>query len=589
MPNVESLREGDPAAVGPYRLAGRLGAGGHGVVYLARGRDGGPVAVKVLSEGAAAGELFAKELAAARRAEPSGLARVLDASARGRPYIVSEYVDGRSLQQAGKLRGGAEVRRLAVATATALAGLHRVGVVHRDFKPSNVLLGSDGARVTDFGVSAAFGAGVTATGSIAGTPAYMSPEQLAGQEAGPPADVFAWASVIVFAVTGVPPFGDDSLPAVINRILNDTPRTGPLPHPLDEVIPACLAKAPSHRPTMNDVLLRLHPAPAPFDPQTPWVADTSEFPVPLDTPPPPLPRRRPPLPAPTPPPAEPHPANATTITPAPRPPGLRDMPAPPGAPRPETANAQGTADLPGMGTPASPGTPQRRGSNAPDMASTPDPAGLPGTPWPRPAGVPETPGATRSRAAGVPEMASAPGVGLRGTASAPEAGLLEAVSGPEAGALGMDGLVGTVEGAERGARGRGGVRRRVKTAVVAGVSGVSVLVLAGAIVWLTPSSPTPKAAHVADVTSAPTSSASPTPRRTRTERPEPQSESTPSALPTTDRLTLVSLRPDGGQQDGGCRSGEVTFQALVTRAGGPVTLRYTWIVDGTVTGRSSAT
>jgi len=125
-----------------------------------------------------------------------------------------------------------------------------------------------------------------------------------------------------------------------------------------------------------------------------------------------------------------------------------------------------------------------------------------------------------------------------------------------------------------------------------------VLALAGAIIWLTPSTPTPKAVPAADTTSVPTSATAPSaaatsptqqPRHTRTARPEPQSESTPSALPTTDRLTLGALRPGGGRQDGECRSGEVTLQALVTRTGGPVTVRYTWIVDGTVAGRSSAT
>ncbi|MFI9597796.1 protein kinase [Nonomuraea sp. NPDC052265] len=471
MPNVEPLREGDPAAVGPYRLAGRLGAGGHGVVYLARGRDGGPVAVKVLAEGVAAGEPFAREIAAARALEPSCVARVLDASARGRPYIVTEYVDGRSLQETGALRGGDGLRRLAVATATALAGAHRAGVAHRDFKPANVLLGADGPQVTDFGVSAAFGTGVSATGSITGTPAYMAPEQLSGQEAGAPADVFAWASVIVFAATGMPPFGDDSLPAVINRILHDEPRTGDLPQPLLGVVLACLAKDPARRPAMADVLRHLIGAP---------------------------------------------PAAASGTT------GLRLVA---GAP------------------PLSPGEPPRTESSAqrgPAPMTGPDPQ----TPAPNVRPDPQAP---------------APKVRPDPQAPAPKVR----------------------------------VRRRVKTAMVAGVSGVTVLVLAGAIVWLTPSTPTPKATHVADVTSAPTPASAPTPtrrpRHTRTPGPGPGSESTPSTTPAPDRLTLASLRPSGGTRNGDCWDGAVRLQATVTRSGAPVTLRYAWIVDGTVTARSSAT
>ncbi|MER6508506.1 serine/threonine-protein kinase [Nonomuraea sp. NPDC001636] len=488
MPNVEPLREGDPAAVGPYRLAGRLGAGGHGVVYLARGRDGGPVAVKVLAEGVTAGEPFAREIAAARAVEPSCVARVLDASVRGRPYVVTEYVDGPSLQDTGALRGADELRRLAVTTATALAEAHRAGVAHRDFKPSNVLLGPDGPRVTDLGVSAAFGTGVSATGAITGTPAYMAPEQLSGREAGAPADVFAWASVIVFAATGMPPFGEDSLPAVINRILHDEPRTGDLPQPLLGVVRACLAKDPARRPPMADVLRHLLTIPAPASGPSPAPAPTGPAP---------------------------HPAASGTPT----------RPAPSGAPaRPAPAAGPGAAS----GT-----TGLRLVAGTPPLPH----GGSPG---------PTTPAPQTAKPGTAPKVR---------------------------------------------------VRRRVKTAVVAGVSGVSVLVLSGAIVWLTPSTPTPKATHVADVTTAPTpaptpgAATSPTrrPRHTRTPVPGPQDESTSGTTPAPDRLTLASLRPSGGTRNGDCWAGTVRLQAAVTRTGAPVTLRYTWIVDGTIIARSSAT
>ncbi|MEU7900800.1 protein kinase [Nonomuraea sp. NPDC049152] len=255
MPHVEPLREGDPAAVGPYRLLGRLGAGGQGIVYLAQRRDARPVAVKVLRDGLA-DERFAKEIDAARRVEPFCIAQVLDASLGGRPYIVTEYVEGPSLQQAGR-HSGADLQRLAVATATALTAIHQAGIVHRDFKPANVLLGQGGPRVIDFGIARSVESGLTATSGIMGTPAYMSPEQLAGARIGPATDVFAWGSVIVFAATGSPPFGEDSLPAVINRILHNEPQLGDLPQPLRTVVLGCLAKDPAHRPSMQDVLLRL--------------------------------------------------------------------------------------------------------------------------------------------------------------------------------------------------------------------------------------------------------------------------------------------------------------------------------------------
>ncbi|MEV2271305.1 serine/threonine protein kinase [Nonomuraea africana] len=256
MPNTEPLRPDDPQAIAAYRIVGRLGEGGQGIVYLGQAPDGRPVAVKVLRQSVGGDHRFAKEIAAARRVEPFCVAQVLDASMGGRPYIVSEYVDGPSLQETGR-HYGADLQRLAVSTATALTAIHAAGIVHRDFKPANVLLGRDGPRVVDFGIARVADSAVTVTSGVVGTPAYMAPEQLAGAYVGPAADVFAWASVMVFAGTGTPPFGNDSLPAVITRILNQEPFLGDLPEPLRSVVYACLAKDPSARPQMRDVLLRL--------------------------------------------------------------------------------------------------------------------------------------------------------------------------------------------------------------------------------------------------------------------------------------------------------------------------------------------
>ncbi|MEV0344929.1 protein kinase [Nonomuraea sp. NPDC050680] len=256
MPNAEPLRPGDPEAIAAYRIVGRLGEGGQGIVYLGQAPDGRPVAVKVLRQSVGGDDRFAKEIAAARRVEPFCIAQVLDASMGGRPYIVSEYVEGPSLRQAGR-HGGGDLQRLAVSTATALTAIHQAGIVHRDFKPANVLLGRDGPRVVDFGLARVADSAVTVTSSVVGTPAYMAPEQLAGAYVGPAADVFAWASVMVYAATGTPPFGEDSLPAVINRILSQEPFLGDLPEPLRSVVYTCLAKDPAARPRMQDVLLRL--------------------------------------------------------------------------------------------------------------------------------------------------------------------------------------------------------------------------------------------------------------------------------------------------------------------------------------------
>ncbi|WP_066936464.1 serine/threonine protein kinase [Microtetraspora fusca] len=254
----------DPREVGGYALQARLGAGGQGVVYLGRAPDGTNVAVKVLHREWADGETrqrLVREISAARRVAPFCVAQVLDADVDADlPYIVSEYVEGPSLQQAGP-RSGTALHRLAVSTATALAAVHEAGVVHRDFKPANVLLGSDGPRVIDFGIARHLDA-TTRSGGLVGTPTYMSPEQIAGAKATPASDVFAWGCVVVFAATGRPPFGDDSVPAVINRVMHREPDLGDLVEPLRSIVTDALCKDPARRPSILEIQMRLLGRPA---------------------------------------------------------------------------------------------------------------------------------------------------------------------------------------------------------------------------------------------------------------------------------------------------------------------------------------
>ncbi|MEV0595469.1 serine/threonine protein kinase [Nonomuraea cavernae] len=263
---VIPLTPDDPASLGAFRLAGRLGEGGQGVVYLAHGPDGEPVAVKLLSTGDAETRArLARELAALESVASFCTARVLDASTDGpRPYVVSEFVDGPSLtdrvRERGPLRGG-DLERLVVGTATALAAIHAAGVVHRDFKPANVLLGPDGPRVVDFGIARAEGA-ATLTSGLIGTPAYLAPEQIGGSPASAASDVFGWAATMVFAATGRSPFGADTVPAVLHRVLHAEPDLSSLPPRLRDLIAASLAKDPSRRPSARDLMLTLvHPTP----------------------------------------------------------------------------------------------------------------------------------------------------------------------------------------------------------------------------------------------------------------------------------------------------------------------------------------
>ncbi|MEV6985664.1 protein kinase [Sphaerisporangium sp. NPDC051017] len=256
------LQSGDPPALGAFRLVGRLGEGGQGVVYEGLDPSGGRVAVKVLKGGADPDtrRRLARELESARRVAPFCTARVLAADLdRADPYVVSEFVAGPSLQErvrdGGPLRDG-DLDRLAVGTASALAAIHGAGVVHRDFKPANVLLGPDGPRVVDFGIARPLDAS-TAPSALSGTPPYMAPEQLKGVHGSPAADVFAWAATIVFAATGRPPFGSDTIAAVFNRILTQDPDLTGVPEGLRATLLTCLTKDPQARPSARSLLVRL--------------------------------------------------------------------------------------------------------------------------------------------------------------------------------------------------------------------------------------------------------------------------------------------------------------------------------------------
>ncbi|MGW6494802.1 WD40 repeat domain-containing serine/threonine protein kinase [Nonomuraea angiospora] len=263
MPDLRPLRPGDPERIGSYRLVGVLGSGGQGVVYRGVGDDGREVAVKVLRlahDEEDVSKSFLREVEAARRVAAFCTAAVLDAGmADERPYIVSEYVAGDTLQalvQASGPRSGGALDRLAISTLTALAAIHQAGIVHRDFKPGNVLMGPDGPIVIDFGIAKALDA-TTRTSVPVGTPAYMSPEQFRGERVGPASDVFSWAGTMVFAATGRTPFVGDTLAAVVNRVLSGTPDlTGVPPHLLG-VIEACLSKDPSTRPDPTALLQQL--------------------------------------------------------------------------------------------------------------------------------------------------------------------------------------------------------------------------------------------------------------------------------------------------------------------------------------------
>lgn len=262
-----ALTRDDPERIGGYWLAARLGAGGQGVVYEAYDASGARYALKTLHREAdpVLRDRFAREAEAARRVAAFCTARILLARVDDDvPYLVSEYVPGPTLAAEVRAKGALgqdAVLRLATGVATALAAIHQAGVLHRDLKPGNVLLGPDGPRIIDFGIARAPDMSLTATGAIMGTFGYMAPEVLAGQRATQASDVFAWAAVVLYAATATEPFRGENIAEVAHRTATVDPDLGVLPPEIRPLMAAALAKDPQHRPTASDLLLGLVGAP----------------------------------------------------------------------------------------------------------------------------------------------------------------------------------------------------------------------------------------------------------------------------------------------------------------------------------------
>ncbi|MET9156717.1 serine/threonine-protein kinase [Streptomyces parvulus] len=259
----------EPTEVGPYRLLGRLGSGGMGRVYLGRSAGGRTVAVKIVHPHFALDEefraRFRREVAAARRVGGAWTAPVLDADPEARvPWVATAYAAGPSLTAAvadGGPLPADSVRVLGAGLGEALAAVHGLGLVHRDVKPSNVLLTLDGPLLIDFGIARATEgtASLASTGVSIGSPGYMAPEQILGKGVTGAADVFSLGAVLAFAATGTPPFPGDSSAALLYKVVHEEPRLDTLDGALRDLVEACLAKDPAARPTPAEVAHRLAP------------------------------------------------------------------------------------------------------------------------------------------------------------------------------------------------------------------------------------------------------------------------------------------------------------------------------------------
>ena len=254
-----------PRYYGRYELRSELGRGTSGVVYKAYDpKLDRLVALKILrpelvsleESGASYKERFHQEAVAAGRLTHPAIVAVHDVGeAEGRPFMVMEYIEGGTL--ADLLLGGqplplAEAVEIVLQVCAALDYAHRHGVVHRDIKHRNILVGPGVTKVTDFGTARILGTSHTMTGTMLGTPAYMSPEMVRGQAADPRSDLFSLGVVLYEALTGVNPFNAADLAAVLYRIVNiDAPsvrqHSAELPPGLDRVLRRALAKEPESR------------------------------------------------------------------------------------------------------------------------------------------------------------------------------------------------------------------------------------------------------------------------------------------------------------------------------------------------------
>jgi serine/threonine protein kinase len=280
-------------AVGDYTLLTKIGEGGMGVVHLARrGEDGQRVALKVLRPHIVGDDearaRLAREVSSLSRIRSRWVAEIVDADPWGPvPYVATRYVPGLSLHDHVHEEGVIEGRDLtwfASCLAEGVASVHAVGVLHRDVKPSNVLMEGRTPILIDFGLArVADDPKLTHTGWLLGTPGYLAPEILYGDDATTASDVHSWAATVAYAATGRPPFGRGPSMAIMDRVRRGEHDLSGVPQPLRGLLAEALHPEPHHRPTLTEIRDALAP-PAPGAPPTEAVTTVDPLPEPLTLP-----------------------------------------------------------------------------------------------------------------------------------------------------------------------------------------------------------------------------------------------------------------------------------------------------------------
>ncbi|TMR17965.1 serine/threonine protein kinase [Nonomuraea turkmeniaca] len=277
-----------PERLGPYRLVRKIGEGGMGVVHLGLDGEGREVAIKVLHQHVAADlkarDRLTREVETMRRVRSPFVAEVIDAElVGGQPYVVTRFAPGRTLEDTVLTDGALEARqiiRLAQGLCQALVAIHAADVIHRDFKPSNVMLVDGEPLVIDFGIAHLVNATrLTQTGMFVGTPGYLAPEIIRDSDITQAADVHALASTVFFAATGAPPFGTGTFEAVCFNIMEGRAQIDKAPAWLRGWLSRALQVDPAARPSAHE-LLRMARA---LDPSVTTFNETASFDGPTGT------------------------------------------------------------------------------------------------------------------------------------------------------------------------------------------------------------------------------------------------------------------------------------------------------------------
>ena len=264
---MEPLNKKDPKTIGGFTLVGRLGKGGMGVVYLAS-RKSESVALKVIRDSLIDDESeatrFSREVATLEKIVSPNVAEIIDAGTDdGLAWFAAEFVNGPNLSELVNDKGPLgedQWWNLARGLLNGLADVHKTGVIHRDIKPANIIMAEPNPKLIDFGIAHISDAtSVTATGLVAGSPAWFSPEQIEGFELTSATDVFSAGSALTFAASGESPWGGETTmtKASVFKILTSEPELGKLSEAQRFLLEQMLEKEPSQRPSAEVLIENL--------------------------------------------------------------------------------------------------------------------------------------------------------------------------------------------------------------------------------------------------------------------------------------------------------------------------------------------